>query len=117
MKTVDGAVETAVVRGMLLAYNTDRRLQAEELSDKHRLAEWWIEAGPNYFDETLPGVKEAVAQAVLVTAKRTSAKYETVTEKSDSCACVPKAHSTWVALPAASVLRICSQTARRRAKG
>ena len=73
-----GAVETAVVRGMLLGYDTDRRLQAEGLTGNYRLSEWWIEAGPTYFDETVAGVKEAATQAAAAIAKRTSAKYETV---------------------------------------
>jgi hypothetical protein len=65
-----GAVETAVVRGMLLAYDTDRRLQAEGLSDQYRLAEWSIEAGPAYFDETVAGVRQAVTEAAALVAKR-----------------------------------------------
>jgi hypothetical protein len=75
-----GAVETAVVRGMLLAYDTDLRLQAEGLAGNYRLSEWWIEAGPAYFDETVTGVKEAATQAAGDIAKRTAAKYETGTE-------------------------------------
>jgi hypothetical protein len=71
-----GAVETAVVRGMLLAYDTDQRLQAEGLSDKYQLTEWWVEAGPAYFDETVGGVKQAVTEAAALIAKRASSKYE-----------------------------------------
>src|SRR3954469_5080457 len=70
-----GAVETAVVRGMLLAYDTDQRLQAEGLSDNYQLAEWWVEAGPAYFDETVGGVKQAVTEAAALIAKRPSTKY------------------------------------------
>jgi hypothetical protein len=72
-----GAVETAVVRGMLLGYDTDLRLQAEGLSDKYQLAEWWVEAGPAYFDETAGGVEQAVTEAAAVIAKRPSTKYAT----------------------------------------
>jgi hypothetical protein len=72
-----GAVETAVVRGMLLAYDTDQRLQAEGLSDKYQLMEWWVEAGPAYFDETVSGVKQAVTEAAAAVAKRPSTKYAT----------------------------------------
>lgn len=72
-----GAVEAAVVRGMLLAYETERQLQSEDLSNKYALAEWWVEAGPAYFDETVSGVRDAVTQAKTATAKRPSTKYAT----------------------------------------
>jgi hypothetical protein len=70
-----GPVETAVVRGMLLAYDTDRRLQAEGLSDKYELAEWWVEAGPAYFNETVAGTRQAVTEAAALVAKRPPGKY------------------------------------------
>src|SRR5258708_10307582 len=56
-----GDVETAVVRGMLLAYDTEKRLQKDGLSKEFTLDEWDVEAGPDYFDETVTGGREAVA--------------------------------------------------------
>src|SRR6185503_66110 len=44
-----GEVETAVVRGMLLAYDTEKRLQKERLAKEFILDEWHVEAGPKYF--------------------------------------------------------------------
>jgi Cytosol aminopeptidase family, N-terminal domain len=70
-----GAIETAVVRGILLAYDTDRRLQEEGMADKYQLTEWWVEAGPAYFDETVDGVRQAVTEAAALIAKRPSVKY------------------------------------------
>ncbi len=70
-----GAVETAVLRGMLQAYETEQQLQAEGLSPKYALTEWWVEAGQAYFDDTVSGTKEAVAQAKAAAAKRPAAKY------------------------------------------
>jgi hypothetical protein len=58
-----GDVETAVVRGMLLAYDTEKRLQKETLSKEFTLDEWSVEAGPAYFDETVAGVQKAIQQA------------------------------------------------------
>src|SRR5438552_9167885 len=58
-----GDVETAVVRGMLLAYDTEKRLQREGLAKGFTLEQWNIEAGPKYFDETLTGVRRAIAEA------------------------------------------------------
>jgi hypothetical protein len=70
-----GEVENAVVRGMLLAYDTDRRLQAEGLSNNYQLAEWWVEAGPAFFDETITGVRQAVTAAAALIAKRPATTY------------------------------------------
>jgi|GEM_PF-849584 len=58
-----GDVETAFVRGLLLAHDTDRRLQQEGFAKRYELAQWWIEAGPAYFDETVAGVEKAVTEA------------------------------------------------------
>jgi Cytosol aminopeptidase family, N-terminal domain len=58
-----GDVETAVVRGMLLAYDTEKRLQKEGLSKDFTLEQWNVEAGPAYFDETVMGVQKAIEQA------------------------------------------------------
>jgi hypothetical protein len=58
-----GDVETAVVRGMLLAYDTDKRLQKEGLSKDFTLEQWNVEAGPMFFDETVIGVQKAIEQA------------------------------------------------------
>jgi len=58
-----GDVETAVVRGMLLAYDTQKRPQQEGLSKDFTLEQWNVEAGPMYFDETALGVQKAIEQA------------------------------------------------------
>jgi hypothetical protein len=58
-----GDVETAVVGGMLLAYDTEKRLQKEGLSKEFTLDEWNVEAGPAYFDDTVVGVQKAIEQA------------------------------------------------------
>ena len=72
-----GAVETAVVKGMLLAYDTELRLQKEGLSKDYKLDEWWVEAGPAYFDQTVRGVREAVSQVVAKSETRPTSKLET----------------------------------------
>jgi hypothetical protein len=58
-----GDVEMAVVRGMLLAYDTEKRLQKEGLSRVYTLDQWNVEAGSMYFDETVEGVQKAIEQA------------------------------------------------------
>jgi hypothetical protein len=75
-----GAVETAVTKGMLLAYETELRLQTERLSNDYELSDWIVEAGPAYFDETVAGVREAVSKAATESAKRPVGKYAAESE-------------------------------------
>jgi len=51
--------------GMLLAYDTEMRLQEE----------WMVEAGPAYYDETVAGVKRATAEAKAAAAGREPKPY------------------------------------------
>jgi hypothetical protein len=70
-----GDVETAVVRGMLLAYDTEKRLQKEGLSKEFTLDTWNVEAGPDYFDETVTGVQKAIEEAGKNIKERTTQPY------------------------------------------
>jgi hypothetical protein len=70
-----GAVETAVVRGMLLAYDTEKRLQKEGLSTAYTLDQWNVEAGPMYSDETVAGVQKAIEQANKAIKDRSTEPY------------------------------------------
>jgi hypothetical protein len=74
-KIPTGEVERAVVRGMLLAYDTEKRLQKEQLGKSFALDEWWVEAGPAYFDETVAGVTKAAAEATDLIKARESKPY------------------------------------------
>src|SRR5437588_4986566 len=67
-----GDVETAVVRGMLLAYDTEKRLQKEGLSKDFTLDQWNVEAGPTYFDETVTGIQKAIDEASKVIKDRSA---------------------------------------------
>lgn len=57
-----GDVAKAVVRGMLLAYDTEKRLQKEGLTREFALEDWNVEAGEKYFDETATAVQETIRQ-------------------------------------------------------
>lgn len=70
-----GDVERAVTRGMLLAYDTEKRLQKEGLAKEFTLEEWVAEAGEKYFDDTLPGAEQGVEDAKAAIAKRPSDPY------------------------------------------
>jgi hypothetical protein len=70
-----GDVETAVLRGMLLAYDTEKRLQKEGLSKEFNLEQWNVEAGPAYFDETVTGVQKAIEEADKAIKDRSTQPY------------------------------------------
>ena len=70
-------VATAVVRGMLLAYDTEKRLQKEGMAKAFTLEEWVQEAGPKYFADTVAGVKKAVEEASSAINARSSRPYAT----------------------------------------
>src|SRR3954471_5317600 len=70
-----GDVETAVVRGMLLAYDTEKRLQKEGLAGKFTLEQWNVEAGPAFFDDTVAGVEKGIGEAKAAAGKRSTEPY------------------------------------------
>src|SRR4051794_11460493 len=71
-----GEVERAVIRGVLLAYDTEKRLQKEGLAKAFTLEEWIAEAGPTYFDDTLPGLQKGIDDAKAEIGKRSSNGYK-----------------------------------------
>jgi hypothetical protein len=72
-----GDVANAVVRGMLLGYDTEKRLQKEGLARGFTLEEWVHEAGPKYFEDTVPGVPKAVKEAATAIEARPSSPHAT----------------------------------------
>jgi leucyl aminopeptidase len=67
-----GDVANAVVRGMLLAYDTEKRLQKVGLTKAFTLEEWVQEAGPTYFEDTVLGVQKAIREAATAIGARTA---------------------------------------------
>jgi len=74
-KLATGDVETAVVRGMLLAYDTEKRLQKEGLNKEFTLETWNVEAGPDYFDDTVTGVQKAIEEVGKAIKERSTQPY------------------------------------------
>jgi cytosol aminopeptidase family protein len=70
-----GDVEVAVVQAMLLAYDTDKRLQKEGLARPFTLDEWIVEAGPDYFDETVTAVEKATKQGAAALKERSQESF------------------------------------------
>jgi leucyl aminopeptidase len=70
-----GDVADAVLRGVLLAYDTEKRLQKEGLAKEYRLEQWNVEAGAAFFDDTIVGVQKGIEEAKVAAAKRPSDPY------------------------------------------
>ena len=70
-----GNVENAIIRGLLLAYDTEVRLQKQGFAKAMTLESWIVEAGPTYYDETIAGVKNAIAQAGTIKSARDQRPY------------------------------------------
>jgi hypothetical protein len=68
-------VERAVTRGVLLAYDTERRLQKEGLAKPFTLDEWSAEAGAAYFDITKVGLQKGIEEAKAAAAIRPTQPY------------------------------------------
>lgn len=73
-----GDVEQAITKGLLLAYDTEKRLQKEGLAKAFTLEEWAVEAGPDYFDDTVKGVQKGIEEAKAESGKRSSDPYANV---------------------------------------
>jgi hypothetical protein len=58
-----GDVARSVIRGLLLARDTDVRLQKEGLSKKYALEEWIEEAGAAFYMDTIAGMKTGIDEA------------------------------------------------------
>src|ERR1700692_449563 len=74
-KLPTGDVEIAVVQAMLLAYDTETRLQKEGLAKPFTLDEWIVEAGPDYFDETATAAETAIKRATAALKDRSAKPY------------------------------------------
>ncbi|QVL31690.1 peptidase M17 [Telmatocola sphagniphila] len=72
-----GDVESAVIRGMLMAYDTERRLQKQGFAKSYALQNWVVEAGPAYYEETISGVKKGIAEAGTAIQARDVQPYST----------------------------------------
>ena len=60
-----GAGDAAVVEQGLLAYDTEKRLQAQGLAPAFDIQEWVIEAGPKYYQSVNSQIEQAILQVGL----------------------------------------------------
>jgi hypothetical protein len=70
-----GAISDAFVRGFLLAYDTDKRLQKEGMAKEFTVEQLNIEAGPAFFDDTAKGLQKGIDEAKADIAKRPKTPY------------------------------------------
>jgi len=70
--------DAAIVEQFLLAYDTEKRLQAEGLSPNDDLRDLTIEAGPKFFDSAIKKVTPAIASAAEQINQREAAPYHAV---------------------------------------
>src|SRR5262249_47295991 len=70
-----GDGDRAVAENVILAYDTEKRLQAEHLSPAFDVEEWLIEAGPAYYASVVAKVAEGVKAAAAQIEKRSTAPY------------------------------------------
>jgi hypothetical protein len=70
-----GDVGGAVIRGALLAYDTEKRLQKDGFAKEYTLQDWSAEAGSTYFDETVTGMKKAIESTATTLSGKPSVSY------------------------------------------
>lgn len=70
-----GAGDRAFTEQFLSAYDTEKRLQAQDLAPKFDLESLVIEAGPSYFDSAVKQVGEGIEASTAALAQRDTSSY------------------------------------------
>jgi len=70
-----GESDEAVVENVLLTYDTNQRLQKEQLAEPFAIEVWTIDAGPKFYQEAVQKVGQAVEISSQAIAKRGVAPY------------------------------------------
>lgn len=70
-----GDVERENVQGIILAFDTEKRLQTQGLAGAPVLEQFYLEAGPEYFEQTVAGVTKGIEAAKATLEKRDKAPY------------------------------------------
>jgi hypothetical protein len=70
-----GDVERENVKAIILAYDTEKRLQKEGLAREFTLMEFIVEAGPEFFKDTIAGVAKGVEAGNAEVAARNKKPY------------------------------------------
>lgn len=70
-----GAVTKAVMQNVILAYDTERRLQKQGLAQSFTIREWVCEAGADFYPGVISQVKQAIELTNTQIASRSSVPY------------------------------------------
>jgi hypothetical protein len=70
-----GDVARSVVKGAMLAYDTEKRMHREKLASTYTLEQWSEEAGPAFYDETYASVQRALNESTTLIGQRTTKNY------------------------------------------
>jgi hypothetical protein len=73
-----GAGDRAFVENMILAYDTEKRLQDQKLAAPFSIKDWTIEAGPTFFAGAAREIQSGIATAGKEIADRSAAPYSTL---------------------------------------
>lgn len=79
-----GVGDRAFMEGMLLAYDTEKRLQSQGLAPRFSIESFVIEAGPTYFDSAVEQVGEGIGSVDAELAKRNSTPYLSTASQHDA---------------------------------
>lgn len=69
--------DAAIVEQLILAYDTEKRLQSQGLAQPFSIDEWVIEAGPKFYDAVNTKVDAAILKAKTTIEARSNAQYVT----------------------------------------
>lgn len=73
-----GAGDRAFIEQLLLAYDTEKRLQGQGLAARFSIEEVVVEAGPAYFDSAVKQVGEGIVSTLAELNNRESAPYTSI---------------------------------------
>lgn len=86
-----GEDDAVIAEQVVLAYDTEKRLQSQKLAPQFDISEWIIEAAPSYFDNIAEKVDKAVHTAMSAVKSRSGTPLsdrivneKTTTDKKDS---------------------------------
>jgi hypothetical protein len=75
-----GQGDRAFVEQMVAAYDTEKRLQSQELADKFSIEDLVVEAGPAFFDDAVKQVGEGIESIMVELGQRKGVPYGSATQ-------------------------------------
>jgi Cytosol aminopeptidase family, N-terminal domain len=76
--TIRDQGDRAVVENVILAYDTEKRLQAQHLAGTFDIADWTVEAGPTFYDGACKEIQSGIENAEKEISGGTSSPYSSL---------------------------------------